>query len=271
MARIRSLKPEFFEHDGLAELPFQHRLLFQGLWVHADREGRMLDRPKRIRAAIFPYDEFTDDDIDRMLWQLAAHRDQFIIRYSIQGTDYLVVTGFTAHQRPHPKEPPSLISGPEEGTIRETPPCFFTAKSTLSDVVSGQDPKPPFLCPDTRDQRQGNKKPRKQPRLVKQATLLQDDFALTETRLAFALGKGMTGQTATHEFEKFLTRNAPSTGKMQVDWDATWRTSCLNWVTWGAHQVGEVRAGPPQGNLTASEKTMRNVREFLAETSAEVE
>jgi len=48
--RIRTIKPEFWKHDGIAELEYATRLLFIALWCIADRRGRMEDRPKRIKA-----------------------------------------------------------------------------------------------------------------------------------------------------------------------------------------------------------------------------
>lgn len=116
MARIRSIKPEFFMHDGLAELPPLHRLLFIGIWTQADREGRLEDRPARIKAAVLPYDEA---DVDAMLWNLAEHRERFVVRYEASGVRYLQVTGFAAHQQPHIKEVASKIPGLQAGTVRE--------------------------------------------------------------------------------------------------------------------------------------------------------
>ena len=54
MSRIRSIKPEFFLDEELAELSPLTRLLFVGLWTLADCEGRLEDRPKRIRAQLHP-------------------------------------------------------------------------------------------------------------------------------------------------------------------------------------------------------------------------
>ena len=43
------------------ECSMSARLLFVGLWTIADRNGRLEDRPKRIRAELFPYDEIDAD------------------------------------------------------------------------------------------------------------------------------------------------------------------------------------------------------------------
>ena len=76
MARIRTIKPEYFKNEQIAELPAMTRLLFIGLWTQADRAGRLEDRPKRIKAEIFPYDNI---DIEKALNDLQSKG--FIFRY----------------------------------------------------------------------------------------------------------------------------------------------------------------------------------------------
>ena len=107
MARIRSIKPSFFKNEDLAELSFAHRLCFAGLWGQADREGRLEDRPRRLKAEIFPYD---DIDMDSLLSALAEK--QFIVRYAADGVAAIAINGFLKHQRPKSDEPASLIASP---------------------------------------------------------------------------------------------------------------------------------------------------------------
>jgi DnaD/phage-associated family protein len=107
MARSRNIKPGFFLNDELAECEPLARLLFAGLWCIADREGRLEDRPKRIKAEILPYD---DCDIDQLLNQLAQHG--FILRYEIDGCQYIQIVNFSKHQNPHYKESESIIPSP---------------------------------------------------------------------------------------------------------------------------------------------------------------
>lgn len=107
MARSRNIKPGFFSNEHLAELDFATRLLFIGMWTEADREGRLEDRPKRLRMALFPADNV---DVDRMLNDLAAFG--FIQRYEIDGKRYLQIDSFTKHQMPHHKEVASVIPAP---------------------------------------------------------------------------------------------------------------------------------------------------------------
>jgi hypothetical protein len=110
--RIRTIKPDFFAHEGLADLSVHHRLLFIGLWTLSDRRGRLLDRPRRIKIACFPYDtDITAENISFMLDELAAHPDGFVVRYECRGRDYIEIPGFLEHQRPHHKEPESSLPG----------------------------------------------------------------------------------------------------------------------------------------------------------------
>ena len=104
MARARTIKPGFFMNDALAECDPLARILFAGLWCHADREGRLELRPVRLKAEILPYD---DCDIDLLLGQLELHG--FIVRYENSGCHYLEVAAFGRHQNPHIKEPESTI------------------------------------------------------------------------------------------------------------------------------------------------------------------
>jgi hypothetical protein len=108
MARARNLKPGFFTNETLAECHPLARLLFQGLWCHADREGRLEFRPKRLKAEVLPYD---DCDIAELLDELAARG--FIAVFEAAGIQYIQVVNFAKHQNPHMREPASTIPAPD--------------------------------------------------------------------------------------------------------------------------------------------------------------
>ena len=117
MARARNIKPGFFKNEVLAEMPMEARMLFIGLWTLADREGRLEDRPKRIKMELFPYDSF---DVDPMLSRLQA--DGFLTRYDVGGVRFMQIENFVKHQDPHYKEKASEIPPPEgvEDIIKAT-------------------------------------------------------------------------------------------------------------------------------------------------------
>lgn len=120
MARTRLLKPGFFQNEQLADLPMSARLLFAGLWTIADRAGRLEDRPKRIKALLFPFD--ADVEMDDLLAGLC--RGGFIRRYEAEQVAVIQIVRFLEHQKPHKNEPPSAL--PKEfkdsGQVTTLPP-----------------------------------------------------------------------------------------------------------------------------------------------------
>lgn len=108
MPRIRSLKYEYFINEHLAQISAEARLLGLGLTTVADREGRLEDRPLRLKVLLFPYH---DVDVDALLSELASIG--FVKRFENGGKKYLAITNFLKHQKPHPREPASVIPSPE--------------------------------------------------------------------------------------------------------------------------------------------------------------
>jgi hypothetical protein len=132
--RIRTIKPEFFKHDGIAALAPLTRLLFIGLWSLADADGRMEDRPARIRVEILPYD---DCDPEAMLADL--HAAGFIRRYQIDGLALIELPSFRRHQRIGGKEAqqpsrfPKYVDnqqGKHPGSTGEAPGKHLAAQET---------------------------------------------------------------------------------------------------------------------------------------------
>lgn len=104
MARSRNIKPAFFVNEQLADVEPLGRILFIGLWTIADREGRLEDRPRKIKVEILPYD---DCDVDLLLTEL--HQKGFIVRYEVEDKKYIWIRKFSKHQNPHIKETQSII------------------------------------------------------------------------------------------------------------------------------------------------------------------
>lgn len=135
MARARIVKPDFFVDDELAACGQNAMILFAGLWCHSDREGRLEDRPARLKIQILPY---FDTDIDAELEKL--ERAGFIQRYTVDGNNYIQVINFSKHQRPHVNEQDSVIPAPtkvvpehNQGSAEESPNCPLTLNpSTLN-------------------------------------------------------------------------------------------------------------------------------------------
>lgn len=99
MARIRTVKPEFFRHEQLQELEMQHpgkytMLVFAGLWGHCDNRGRFEWRPRQLKLDILPFIEF---DMAATLDLLAEA--QMVVRYEVGGRTYGEIPTFGKHQR----------------------------------------------------------------------------------------------------------------------------------------------------------------------------
>ena len=103
--RARNIKPALFKNELLGSSDPLNTILFEGLWCMADREGRLLDRPARIKAEVFPYRP--DLDIEVHLEWLVAHK--FVDRYKSKQGCIISVIEFTRHQRPHRNESPSEL------------------------------------------------------------------------------------------------------------------------------------------------------------------
>lgn len=123
MARIRTIKPEFFRDEKLqdiqAENPQLHPMLvFVGLWTVADKNGVFEWLPRTLKLDILP---FLDYDLSASLALL--ERFSLISRFSHDGRDYGVVVNFTKHQRINGKEAvsESKFPNPSQGSIREAP------------------------------------------------------------------------------------------------------------------------------------------------------
>ena len=99
MARARNIKPALYKNEDLAECSLFARLLFPGLWMLADREGRIEDRPKRIKGELFAYDSV---EVDPLLDELQTWG--FIERYVSDGKRVISICKFLEHQSPHGKE-----------------------------------------------------------------------------------------------------------------------------------------------------------------------
>lgn len=108
MARSRNIKPGFYKNEDLAECSIWARFIFPGLWMMADREGRLEYRPKRIKGELLPYD---NEDVQPLLQEL--ERFGFILIYEAQGAKYIQIIKFRTHQNPHYKEAPSTIPAPD--------------------------------------------------------------------------------------------------------------------------------------------------------------
>jgi len=115
MARIRTIKPEFWYDEDIASLPAETRLLAIGLLNVADDEGYFKAHPALIRGQIFPFHE-DSLNIHGMLTELSGVGYLRLFE-GLDGKLYGHVKNFGKHQkvnRPSPskiKEKDMLTEG----------------------------------------------------------------------------------------------------------------------------------------------------------------
>jgi hypothetical protein len=105
MARIRTIKPEFWSSPDIGDVSRDARLTFVGLWNIADDTGRLEAVPAQIRSVLFPYDDdVTVADVCGWLNELAI---QGLIRLFSQGRRaYLSIVSWADHQKiSNPSQP----------------------------------------------------------------------------------------------------------------------------------------------------------------------
>jgi hypothetical protein len=124
MARIRSIKPEFFTSETIALQPLSARLTFIGLWTYVDDNGVGLDNERLIVAAIWPLERDAIEAVQRTRDDLRSLSGaKLITRYRAVDKSYLYITAWDEHQKvshprktrypqPHPFENHGLTSTP---------------------------------------------------------------------------------------------------------------------------------------------------------------
>ena len=147
MARIRTVKPEFFTSEDVVCLSPLARLLYIGLWCEADREGRFCWRPGSFRLRYLPTDGC---DIQAVAEELTARR--LVVLY---GDGLAYIPSFSKHQHVNPREAKSELPEPEaelaagsgrrgsDASLRErdasTPPRVTDASLRVSDAQGGRE------------------------------------------------------------------------------------------------------------------------------------
>lgn len=98
MAKIRTIKREFWHDEKIGSLPVEARLLYIGTWSIADDNGVLRGNTAYIRSQLFAYDEeVTAADVRRWIELLTAER--MLVPFTHRGERYLLVRRFRDHQK----------------------------------------------------------------------------------------------------------------------------------------------------------------------------
>jgi hypothetical protein len=195
MARIRTIKPEFWTDGDVMDLSPFARLLFIGSWNFALCDfGHVADDPRRLKMQVLPADEV--DGVALVEELVNAGR---MVRIQVDGRSFLHIKRFTDHQKTEkrwtPRCPVCATSEP-----RQTSPNLSETRRTSAPERKGEE----------RKGKERDTAPRKRP-----ATRLRADWTPTEAHQERALA----GVDIQREADSFRA-HAEANDRRCVNWNA---------------------------------------------------
>ncbi len=130
MARIRTIKPEFFTSEDIVSLSPLARLLYIAIWCEADKEGRLVWKPVTFKLRYFPGDNC---DVQAMCQEIVDAG--LVVLY---GEGLAVIPSFKAHQHINPRESESNLPEPTVPTRKSR---VGTRQTRDSDAQGGREGK----------------------------------------------------------------------------------------------------------------------------------
>jgi hypothetical protein len=97
MARIRSIKPEFWTSPQIVACSLPARLAFIGLLNFCDDNGIHPASVSRLRMQIFPEDAISNDAVRTLVAELI--RSGLVATYPVGDEVFWLVTGWSRHQK----------------------------------------------------------------------------------------------------------------------------------------------------------------------------
>lgn len=132
MARIRTIKPIFWEDEKIGKLSIAARLMFIGTWNIADDDGILVWRPEYLRSRIFPYDDFSLEEIEKLQQELTKLK--LVRRFrSRSGESYAIVVKFLHHQVINRKQK-STLPHPRWFRALTQNGCALDTKDSVNDT-----------------------------------------------------------------------------------------------------------------------------------------
>lgn len=103
MARQRFIWPDLWDDPVLGMLDEAAVLLYIACFSLADDEGRLLGEAKWLNSHVFPYRDFTAEDVKEMRDRIASCKENFCV-YIVDGIDYICFLNWGDFQKPkYPK------------------------------------------------------------------------------------------------------------------------------------------------------------------------
>lgn len=266
MARIRSIKPEFWTSEQIAECSPNTRLLFIGIWSFSDDAGIHPFGYGRLKMEVFPGDAFTRDDIASMVDELL--QAGLLEEYTVEEQRYWRVTGWE-HQRidqptyKYPGPDGEIPNSPKRrrGNEEQTPTVRRTPDERSPRERSGED----------KDLSHSSSEIPPPPKRKRKAavTSIPDDFGISE-RVAEWAKKNGHGDLPKH-LEAFKLK-VSAKAYQYANWDAAFMTAIRE--DWARLKMPRTVGGaipfprndPPTNPLRDTSKDYSDVKSSSPET-----
>ena len=130
MARIRTIKPEFWSDEKLGQISRDARLLFVGFWNLSDDYGVLKGHFSWIKSQLFPYDDLSMRKFQNWVNELLDHK--FILPFNENGEKFFYIRHFASHQ---------VINRPSKQRNPEPPEDIESSVSPHGALPSGREGK----------------------------------------------------------------------------------------------------------------------------------
>jgi hypothetical protein len=225
--RIRSIRPEFWASEDVAEMDWYTRLVYIGLWSYVDDNGVGRDKEQLIVAALFPLDDDLREASRRVTGALQHLSDRGqITRYTVDGRAYLHVAAWSKHQRiekasqgryPAPTCENAEIQEPSPTTPGALPEHSTPGEGEKGRRGEGEKTSLVDSADNVATDEPGPTKTRKKP-----ARPLPPDFHPSQEHIDLANELGVDLRFEFAQFRDWWLGD----GRPKADWDATLR----NWI-----------------------------------------
>lgn len=260
MARIRTIKPEFWTSEQVTECSPNARLLFIGLLNFCDDSGVHPESVKRLKMEVFPSDDFTTLHVAGMVEELLSAG--LLELYAVADKGYWRVTGWRQHQRidqptfKHPLPGGRIPVNVRRKDAEDSPNVrgTFTDRSMNVHPGKGKEGKGEegtgiesgigAGAPQSDVQMLNGKKASAGATGKSSGTRIPADWALSEGNRQYAKSNDVDPNHEAEKFRDYWLSKPGATG-MKADWDATWR----NWVRNAAEYS---RDKSPRSNVAAT-------------------
>ena len=158
MARIRTIKPNFWDDTKIGRISRDARLLYIGLWTFSDDIGVVIGDTIWLKSKIFPYDQIQVQQFEKWMNELVTNG--FICLLSYKEERFIYLPNFTRHQvinKPNTKDlniPKQLIDNSKEGIqsliterSRNNTVAFTEQSVLIIGVGKGEEYIPPTVPP----------------------------------------------------------------------------------------------------------------------------